>query len=146
MDFRFQPILNLRKHREDNCQIRLRAEQLRLSRIHNEVVAWEEQTRQQEKIMEEFGTGRIDPMLLEHGSTYLTYVRQKRADARMRELLQEKEVEKARQVLVDARKERKSMEKLKERFLERAYREYLQQEQKRLDEIGITRLYQEEKR
>lgn len=95
--------------------------------------------------MEEFGTGRIDPTLLEHGSTYLTYVRQKKADARNRELLQEQEVEKARQVLVEARKDRKIMDKLKERFAERAYREYLQQEQKRLDEVGINRLYQEKR-
>jgi flagellar FliJ protein len=145
VNFRFQPILNLRKHREENCQIRLRAEQVRLSRIHNEVVAWEERTRRQERIMEEFGTGRIDPTLLEHGSTYLTYVRQKRADARGRELRQEKEVEKARQVLVDASKERKIMDKLKERFAERAYKEYLQKEQKRLDEVGINRVYQEKR-
>lgn len=145
MNFRLQPILNLRKHREENCQIRLREEQVRLSRIHNEVVAWEERTKRQERMMEEFGTGRIDPTLLEQGSTYLTYVRQKRADARSRELLQEKEVEKARQVLIDARKEKKIMEKLKERFLERAYKEYLQQEQKRLDEVGINRLYQEKR-
>lgn len=145
MNFRFQPILNLRKHREENCQIRLRAEQVRLSRIHNEVVAWEERTRRQERIMEEFGTGRIDPTLLEHGSTYLTYVRQKRADARGRELRQEKEVEKARQVLVDASKERKIMDKLKERFAGRAYKEYLQKEQKRLDEVGINRVYQEKR-
>lgn len=145
MNFRFQPILNLRKHREENCQIRLRAEQVRLSRIHNEVVAWEERTRRQERIMEEFGTGRIDPTLLEHGSTYLTYVRQKRADARGRELRQEKEVEKARQVLVDASKERKIIDKLKERFAERAYKEYLQKEQKRLDEVGINRVYQEKR-
>lgn len=145
MNFRFQPILNLRKHREENCQIRLRAEQVRLSRIHNEVVAWEERTRRQERIMEEFGTGRIDPTLLEHGSTYLTYVRQKRADARGRELRQEKEVEKARQVLVDASKERKIMDKLKERFAGRAYKEYLHKEQKRLDEVGINRVYQEKR-
>jgi len=145
VNFRFQPILNLRKHREENCQIRLRAEQVRLSRIHNEVVAWEERTRRQERIMEEFGTGRIDPTLLEHGSTYLTYVRQKRADARGRELRQEKEVEKARQVLVDASKERKIIDKLKERFAERAYKEYLQKEQKRLDEVGINRVYQEKR-
>ena len=145
MNFRFQPILNLRKHREENFQIRLRAEQVRLSRIHNEVVAWEERTRRQERIMEEFGTGRIDPTLLEHGSTYLTYVRQKRADARGRELRQEKEVEKARQVLVDASKERKIMDKLKERFAGRAYKEYLHKEQKRLDEVGINRVYQEKR-
>ena len=145
MNFRFQPILNLRKHREENCQIRLRAERVRLNRIHNEVVAWEERTKRQERIMEEFGTGRIDPTLLEHGSTYLTYVRQKRADARGRELRQEKEVEKARQVLVDASKERKIMDKLKERFAERAYKEYLQKEQKRLDEVGINRVYQEKR-
>lgn len=145
MNFRFQPILNLRRHREENCQIRLRAEQVRLNRIHNEVVTWEERTKRQEKVMEEFGTGRIDPTLLEHGSTYLTYVRQKKADARNRELLQEQEVEKARQVLVEARKDRKIMDKLKERFAERAYREYLQQEQKRLDEVGINRLYQEKR-
>jgi flagellar FliJ protein len=137
--------LNLRRHREENCQIRLRAEQVRLNRIHNEVVTWEERTKRQEKVMEEFGTGRIDPTLLEHGSTYLTYVRQKKADARNRELLQEQEVEKARQVLVEARKDRKIMDKLKERFAERAYREYLQQEQKRLDEVGINRLYQEKR-
>lgn len=37
------------------------------------------------------------------------------------------------------------MDKLKERFAERAYREYLQQEQKRLDEVGINRLYQEKR-
>ena len=74
MNFRLQPILNLRKHREENCQIRLREEQVRLSRIHNEVVAWEERTKRQERMMEEFGTGRIDPTLLEQGSTYLTYV------------------------------------------------------------------------
>jgi flagellar FliJ protein len=145
VNFRFQPILNLRRHREENCQIRLRAEQVRLNRIHNEVVTWEERTKRQEKVMEEFGTGRIDPTLLEHGSTYLTYVRQKKADARNRELLQEQEVEKARQVLVEARKDRKIMDKLKERFAERAYREYLQQEQKRLDEVGINRLYQEKR-
>ena len=60
------------------------------------------------------------------------------------ELLQEQEVEKARQVLVEARKDRKIMDKLKS-----ASRSGVsgipQQEQKRLDEVGINRLYQEKR-
>lgn len=95
--------------------------------------------------MEDFGAGRIDPALLDCGSVFLSYVRQKRADAQNRKANQEKQVEKARQVLVDARKERKILDKLKERFTEREYNEYLQKEQKRLDEVGISRLYQEKR-
>lgn len=138
MEFRFQPLLNLRKHREKNCQMRLKEEQVRLSRADKELTRWDQTTRRQEGIMKDLGVGRVEPVLLHCAGEFLIFTRGKKAEAYTKKVQQEKKVEEARNVLVATRKETKTLERLKDRFTEREYRESLHREQKILDEIGVN--------
>lgn len=144
MEFRFQPLLNLRKHRENNCQTRLKEEQVKLLRADKELIRWDRTTRRQEEIMKNLGVGRVEPTLLHCASNFLTFAREKKDEAYTMKVQQEKQVEEAREILIAARKETKTLERLKERFHEREYRESLHREQKLLDEIGVNLFHRKE--
>jgi flagellar export protein FliJ len=137
VNFRFEPLLNLRKHHEDDCKYKLKKEEVVLLNIQREIAALDERTAQEASYLETAGTGRIDPFLLSSGSRLLSYLRQKRTEVDEARVSQEKQVAAARDDLVFARKERKTMEKLKENFFERQNKAELNREQKILDEIGI---------
>ena len=85
--------------------------------------------------------GAISADSLISASRYLVYLRQKQEETKVRRTLQAGEVEAARTTLVQAQKERKVMEKLKEKMAREEIEEQLRQEQKNLDEIAINRIY-----
>ena len=136
MKFRFEPLLNLRKHHEDDCKYKLKKEEVVLLSIQRELAAVDERTL--EALSGTGGTSRIDPFLLSSGSRFLSYLRQKRIEIDEARVLQERQVSIAREDLISARKARKTMERLKENFMEQQNKAALHQEQKILDEIGIS--------
>ncbi|HEY8344827.1 MAG TPA: flagellar export protein FliJ [Bacillota bacterium] len=138
MKFRFEPLLNLRKHHEDDCKYRLKKEEVVLLSIQRELAAVDRRTAQEAEYLKKVGTGRIDPFLLSSGSRFLSYLRQKRIEIDEARALQERQVAIAREDLISARKARKTMERLKENFMEQQNKSALYREQKTLDEIGIS--------
>lgn len=141
MSFKFQSILNLRKHHEDQCRTRFKEEQTKLWRIDEELNTLEAVKKQREAETEQLSVGVISLEHLLSGSKYLAYLRQKQEETTARRVHQAEEVEQARTILVKARKETKVMEKLKEKMAQAEAEERLRQEQKTLDEIAITQIY-----
>ncbi|NLY91223.1 MAG: flagellar export protein FliJ [Firmicutes bacterium] len=141
MSFKFQPILNLRKHHEDNCRTRLKEEQTKLRQIEGELTVIEATKKRQEAEAEQLAIGAVKMEYLLSGSEYLEYLRRKREETKARRACQEEVVEQARVILVQARKETKVMEKLKEKKAREEVEAGLRQEQKNLDEIGIIQIY-----
>lgn len=141
MSFKFQSILNLRKHHEDQCRTRFKEEQTKLWRIDEELNTLEAVKKQREAEAEQLSVGVISLEHLLSGSKYLAYLRQKQEETTARRVHQAEEVEQARTILVKARKETKVMEKLKEKMAQAEAEERLRQEQKTLDEIAITQIY-----
>lgn len=145
MRFRFEPILNLKRHQEENRRFRLKEEEVKLGGIKEELLSLQKTARWQESIVESMGVGKIDTALLACGSEYLLYLRRKQEEVNQQRLIQEAQVAAARDELLSARKETKIMEKLKERFLVRENQETAAREQKVLDEIGINRFYRDKR-
>ncbi|NLM37217.1 MAG: flagellar export protein FliJ [Firmicutes bacterium] len=141
MSFKFQPILNLRKHHEDQCRTRFKEEQTKLWRIDEELNTLKAVKKQREAETEQLSVGVISLEHLLSGSKYLAYLRRKQEETTARRVRQAEEVEQARTILVQARKETKVMEKLKEKMAQAEAEERLRQEQKTLDEIAITQIY-----
>lgn len=141
MSFRFQPILNLRKHHEDKCRARFREEQTKLWQIDEELLRLKAVKKQREAEAEQLAVGVLSLEQLLSGSRYLAYLRRKQEETTARRVRQAEEVEQARTVLVQARKETKVMERLKEKIAQAEAEERLRQEQKTLDEIAITQIY-----
>lgn len=141
MSFKFQSILNLRKHHEDQCRTRFKEEQTKLWRIDEELNTLKAVKKQREAETEQLSVGVISLEHLLSGSKYLAYLRQKQEETTARRVRQAEEVEQARTILVKARKETKVMEKLKEKMAQAEAEERLRQEQKTLDEIAITQIY-----
>jgi len=141
MKFRFEPILNLKQYREDDCKFRMKREETTLLKIDEKLANLEARSTKEKKYLESVGTGRIDPFILSTGSGVLFFLQQKRVETQEERLSQAEQVEKARTALISARKERKTMEKMKENFLSRENKSTLAQEQKVLDEIGINRAH-----
>ncbi|NLC53188.1 MAG: flagellar export protein FliJ [Firmicutes bacterium] len=139
--FKFQPILNLRKHHEDQCRTRFKEEQIKLWRIEEELATLQTVKKQREAETEQLSVGVISLEHLLSSSKYLAYLRRKQDETNARRVCQENEVEQARTVLVQARKETKVMEKLKEKRARAEAEERLREEQKTLDEIAITQIY-----
>ena len=141
MSFKFQPILNLRKHHEDNCRTRFKAELTKLQQIDEELLVLKETKQQQEAETAKLAVGAIRPEFLLSGSKYLAYLRQKQDETKARRVRQSEAVEQARETLVQARKEKKVMEKLKEKYASEEAAERLRLEQKNLDEVAINQYY-----
>jgi flagellar FliJ protein len=141
VSFKFQPILNLRKHHEDHCRTCLKEEQTKLRQIDGELSMLKASKEKREKEKEQMSLGVIRPENLLFASGYLAYLRQKQAETKVRRTFQAGEVEAARVTLVQAQKEKKVMEKLKEKMAREEKEELLRHEQKNLDEIAINRIY-----
>lgn len=145
MQFKFQPILNLKKHHEDKCRTRLSEEQTKLLRIKQELATLAKTKKNQQKEVETLLVGKIKPELLTSGSKSLEYIHQKQIETNTRKSIQEEQVNLARTVLIEARKGRKTMEKLKENYMIREQQKIMVTEQKRLDEVANNLFYREQR-
>ena len=145
MIFRFEPILNLKRHLEENCHYRLKEEEVRLFQIREEILSLQKTASQQQKVIESLGVGRVDPAILASGSDFLAFIRRRRSEAEGRRLLQEEQVDTARTRLVLARQEKKTLEKLKEDFIDQESQKAIGREQKQLDEVGISQFHRDER-
>lgn len=134
--FRFEKILAYRRHREKQKQrelaeVRALEQQQgeRITRILDDRVAAQKKERR-------LLTGKLDPSRLTGYSRY--HLKLRRMEMAGREVLGQiaAEVEKKRQALMEATKQKKIYEKLKERYRERHDRKYTLALRKENDEIG----------
>ncbi|MCK5127151.1 MAG: flagellar export protein FliJ [candidate division Zixibacteria bacterium] len=136
-NFRFEKVLSYRRHQEKGkqrelAQVRNREEKQK-KEIHGIVKDHSNQQQSQKSQL----VGTINPLRMTAFSRY--YLKLKQLEFIGRETLKtiKKEVEEKRGKLVEATKQRKIYEKLKEKHLEEYTVEYNLMLQKENDEIGL---------
>ncbi len=137
--FRLESVLQLKIRFEELCQQKLgAAEQLR-EQAQNELRHCQSQIAETLRYYRQQLRNRFDPGLSETYHSYLNWLNRERDHAAVRLAQREAEVAAARERLLEASRERRIVEKLKER----AYRNYRAQELRAeinfLDELGTGR-------
>lgn len=138
--FKLETLLKIRQQREDK-QKRVVGERLRqIARVKDEIVRIEQQIADQIASMRgQAGHGRLDVVNLARGRHWLTHLQKSRleADGHLRVL--EARLAQERVVLANASKEKKIVEKLKERQQDRYQKELDRQEMLAMDELATSR-------
>jgi flagellar FliJ protein len=136
--FRFETVLKVKNQQEETCRLELAREEQRLvaknAEIETLLITREHQVSQ----FLAASNGQIDLKYLASCSSYLSALRERQTCCqRQRDEICE-DVSMARRALVEARKECKVMEQLKERDHQQYVKDELSKEQKILDEVGIN--------
>ena len=137
--FRLESVLNYRRNLEEVAQQKLAREQVLLEGYQEQSARLEAELVQ---LVEDLEQRKQRPMAAPLYSLYMQAIdRKERAIVRQRQVVaaQAKVVERARQHLVERVKDRKVMEKARERDQEKYLRDVLQQEQKTSDEQMVLR-------
>lgn len=138
--FRLDPVLTLRRHKEETLQVQLarsqRALEAEVGRL--EALKWELKS-QAERLASQQTRGPLDMDRLNRGSAYLADLAsriegQAEAVERCRRV-----VEQDREAVLQASREKKAMEKLREALLIAFAREEARKEQKGAEEMATTR-------
>jgi flagellar FliJ protein len=138
--FRLETLLKLRRQREDR-QKRVVAERLRqIARVRNEIGLLERQIAEQVGAMRiDAGRPSLDVQSLARGRHWLSHLQRGRLDADGHLRLLETRLAQERAVLAHAAKEKKVLEKLKERQRLRYATELGRREQAEGDELSTVR-------
>lgn len=139
MEFRFQSILDLRKRTEEERQMALALSLQQMVALRGQK---ERLQAEQLRIGETIKTtlrGALDARMLEQNYRYLYSLDQE--ILRVGEEIQraEEDVARQRQLLADAMKERKTMEKLKDQDRQAVLDAYRHKEQETLDDLNVAR-------
>lgn len=135
-NFRFQRILKIKERMEEARKIAL-GKVIAVLNLEQERLADLEQTRMlYRQGGQELLALQLDPSLLSLNVSYLQRLQREIQEQRMRIQQVEKAVEEKRQELMEATKERRVYEILKERAVEDYRREQKRQERIMLDEVG----------
>ena len=129
MSFRFQPILNLRKHHEDQCRMRFKEEQTKLWRIDEELARLKEIKKQREAETEQLSIGVLNLEHLLSGSRYLAYLRRKQEETTAQRCVRWKRLSGPVPFCASAARN-KSHGKIEEKMAQAETEERLRQEQK----------------
>lgn len=136
--FRFETVLSVKARKEEERRFKLAAEEQRLQAKAMELSRYEAAHLDGIAELTAASRGRVDLNYLATCHTYVRRLKQRREICQVELSQVQDDVTRAREELVEARKECKAMEQLKERD----YREYLREEnakeQKFLDELGIN--------
>jgi flagellar FliJ protein len=136
--FRFQTVLAMRERQEDERRNELALEERRLAEKTAELNAWDEARRQGIDTFYQACNGVIDIEYLSRCQSHLSFLKERRDDCRQALEGIHDDVEQARKRLIEARKERKAMEQLKEKKHQAYIKEEQAKEQKFLDDIGLS--------
>ncbi len=137
-NFRFEKILRLKRRIEDKLKSELGALELKKKKA---VIEKEKLVRELERLRGEFSKRQQEGMIGGEIQLYLSFLSSlsfliARKEEEIRSL--EKEIEVKRAEIVEASKERKKFEKLKERDFEIYRYEEMVRERKVLDEMGLN--------
>lgn len=139
--FRLESVLNYRRNLEEVAQQQLAREQVVLDGYREELARLEAELV---RFVEELEQRKQKAMVAPLYSLYMQAIDRKERDiARQQQVIaaQINAVEQARQALVERVKDRKVMEKARERDQEKYLRGVLQQEQKASDEQMVLRFH-----
>ncbi len=135
--FRLEPLLKLKAYREKEEQKLHAAAYSRVISQENKLLTINFDRGNNQKRLVQFLAGNIDVSKLIGFSRY--FLKLKKDELLGREMLKvfQKEAEEKRLKLLEATRQRKIFEKLKERHLEKYQKEYELLDQKNQDEVGL---------
>jgi flagellar FliJ protein len=131
--FKFEKILNLRIRQEEQEEDRYLLLKKELTEITNKIIALEQE---KEKIFQSLRDKESDLTLNISLRKYLKKITNEVKENNIKKVAKKEEVEAQFEILMEKKKERKTMEKLKEKETDKYIKEFLEDEQKELDEIG----------
>jgi flagellar export protein FliJ len=128
----------MRERQEDVRRNELALEERRLVEKSAELNTWDEAHRQGMKTFYDACSGVVDIEYLSRCQSHLNFLKERREDCRQAIETIHTDVERARERFIEARKERKAMEQLKEKNHQAYIKEEQEKEQKFLDDIGLS--------
>ncbi|MFW5885803.1 MAG: flagellar export protein FliJ [Halanaerobium sp.] len=131
--FKFEKILNLRIRQEEQEEDRYLLLKKELNDLKNKIKSIKSE---KEKVFKNLRDQENDLALNISLRRYLKKLKVKEMRTRQEKLEKKEEVAEQLEVLMEKKKERKTLEKLKEKEVKRAVKEFLEDEQKEMDELG----------
>lgn len=131
--FKFEKILNLRIRQEEQEEDRYLFLKKELNDLKNKIKSIKSE---KEKVFKNLRDQENDLALNISLRRYLKKLKVKEMRTRKEKLEKKEEVAEQLEVLMEKKKERKTLEKLKEKEVKRAVKEFLEDEQKEMDELG----------
>lgn len=131
--FKFEKILNLRVRQEEQEEDKYLLLKKELNDIKNRIKSIKSE---KENAYQHLRDQENDLALNVSLRRYLKNLKAKERTTQKEKSKKTEEVEKQLQILMEKKKERKTMEKLKEKEIEKFVKEFLEDEQKELDEMG----------
>jgi flagellar export protein FliJ len=131
--FKFEKILNLRIRQEEQKEDKYLLLKKELNDIKNKIKSIKLEKRD---VFEHLRDQENDLALNISLRRYLKKLKAKEEAARKEKIEKKDEIAEQLELLMEKKKERKTMEKLKERETEEFIKEFLDDEQKELDELG----------
>ena len=137
--FRLEPLLRLREQREDQKKRVVAQYQLRINEMQRQALEMAERIKEEgEYLRDQHRRGTVDLHWLRHYYSFVTHT-QRAIARRIDEVLGlQKELTTARQELMEATRQKKVLEKLKEKQKLRYLKHLEKREVHRLDEIGTS--------
>lgn len=132
-EFNLEKVLNVRSLREKKAKNRLSQARSKARELESRLAGLEDL---KEKV---YNYLRGESLTLEENIQARSYLKRKHQQIdQLKQKLQEQkqEVKRCQQELIEKKKQRQVLEKLKEQKFEDFYKDYLQTQQKQLDEIG----------
>ena len=134
--FRLQNVLNYREKIERQHELVFARAVQTVQAQQRQLMSLYELTSEAMEDMRRQGSDKVDVVALRQERLYLTSVRRKIAEAIKRLRVLEHELERARRSFIDARKDRRVLELLRQKRRTEYQYEADRQEQKELDEVG----------
>jgi len=131
--FKFEKILNLRIRQEEQEEDKYLLLKKELNDIKNKI---ESLKLEKENVFEHLRDQESDLALNISLRRYLKELKAKEQAAQKEKSEKKEEVSEQLEILMEKKKERKTLEKLKEQEIKKFVKEFLEDEQKELDELG----------
>jgi len=142
--FKLETVLKVKARIEDLRKLELREAESRRDKARLELFRWQKEIADHIRLYREKFQQRINPEEANNYHRYLTWLNRQADLAALQLQEREKEVAERRQKLVEASKERKILEKLKEKAYQNYQAEQLRAEIQFLDELGTGRFIRDQ--
>jgi flagellar protein FliJ len=136
--FRLATLLRLRESARDECRVLLAEAQRAYRDLQNRLASLAaRQARLQDECRRAAGPGEVDVVRLVEAQQYAAVLWAEEAELEQQRLALAAEIDRRRQALVEADREVRTLEKLRENQFQTHRRDEVRQEGKRLDEAAI---------
>lgn len=142
--FKLETVLKVKARIEDLRKMELREAESRRDQARLELYRWQKEIADNIRLYREKFQQRINPEEVNNYHRYLTWLNRQADSAALQLQEREKEVAERRQKLVEASKEKKILEKLKDKAYQDYQAEQLRAEIQFLDELGTGRFIRDQ--